>query len=87
MLVQPESRKSPDGTLKSVEKVAKKEWEDLKKMAGRNGVLLYFAGLLWWGEATAREPEAEILLGEWRVAVEEVRSVLEGAMKGSAKAK
>ncbi|KAJ7853403.1 hypothetical protein B0H13DRAFT_1904079 [Mycena leptocephala] len=65
--VQPKGRKLSDGVLQRPDKVAMKEWEDIGKMAGRNGVLLYVGGLLWWGEAAAVAPEAETLLGDWRV--------------------
>ncbi|KAJ7713870.1 hypothetical protein B0H16DRAFT_1809240 [Mycena metata] len=48
--VQPASRMQAGGKLKLAERVPVVEWEDLGKMSGRNGVLLYVGALLWWGE-------------------------------------
>ncbi|KAJ7140047.1 hypothetical protein C8R43DRAFT_1131787 [Mycena crocata] len=61
-------------------------WKDVGKMVGRNGMLLYVGALLWWGEAVVAmaeddEEELEGLLDEWREAVEDVRDVLEMAVK------
>jgi hypothetical protein len=56
--------------------VAIEDWEDLAKMVGCNGVLLYVGALLWWGEAAAGEENASILLAEWKVTVEDVAQVL-----------
>ncbi|KAJ6557768.1 hypothetical protein B0H19DRAFT_1070382 [Mycena capillaripes] len=67
--VQPKGRKSAKGKLGRAD-----------KMAVRNGVLLYVGALLWWGEAAAAEPEAEMLLKEWRGAVDDVRAVLAQAV-------
>ncbi|KAJ7021699.1 hypothetical protein C8F04DRAFT_1195171 [Mycena alexandri] len=71
--VQPASRMQASGKLKLA------EWEDLGKMSGRNGVLLYVGALLWWGEAAAEtedEREREVLMKDWRWAVDDVAGVL-----------
>jgi hypothetical protein len=78
-LVQPEGRKLANGDLRRADEVATKDWEEIAKMAGRNGVLLYMGGLLWWGEAAAAAPESEDLLKDWRLAVDDVAAVLRGA--------
>ncbi|KAJ7765184.1 hypothetical protein B0H16DRAFT_1717735 [Mycena metata] len=78
--VQPECRMQESGKLKLAERVPLEEWEELGKMSGRNGVLLYVGVLLWWGEAAAEteaEKEREVLLKDWRYAVDDVAIVLE----------
>jgi hypothetical protein len=59
------------------------EWDDMRKRHGRNGMLLYVGGLLWWGEAAAATGErASMLLADWRLAVEDVCAVLSEVVKG-----
>ncbi|KAJ7026918.1 hypothetical protein C8F04DRAFT_1267515 [Mycena alexandri] len=77
--VQPASRMQPSGKFSLPERVPLVEWENLGKMSGRNGVLLYVGALLWWGEAAAEtenEKEREVLMKDWRWAVDDVASVL-----------
>jgi hypothetical protein len=81
-VLQPESRKNGDSEMRHADEVPREEWEDIGKMAGRNGVLLYVGALLWWGEAAAAAPEAEKLLEDWRLAVDDVAAVLGEARKG-----
>ncbi|KAJ7504116.1 hypothetical protein B0H11DRAFT_2221563 [Mycena galericulata] len=58
------------------------EWEEMRKRHGRNGVLMYIGGLLWWGEAAAADEEqAKELLADWHLAVQDVRRVLEEVVK------
>ncbi|KAJ7033113.1 hypothetical protein C8F04DRAFT_1184373 [Mycena alexandri] len=78
---QPTGRVQASGKLMVAERVPARDWEDVSKMVGRNGLLLYVGGLLWWGEAAAAAAaeERELLLKDWRVAVEDVREVLESA--------
>ncbi|KAF8135297.1 hypothetical protein K438DRAFT_1786924 [Mycena galopus ATCC 62051] len=54
----------------------------MRQRYGRNGVLLYVGGLLWWGEAAAGESgrRAE-LLADWLLAVDDVCGVLDAALK------
>ncbi|KAJ7917311.1 hypothetical protein B0H13DRAFT_2322553 [Mycena leptocephala] len=75
-VVQPESRKNGDSEMRRADEVPREEWEEIGRMAGRNGVLLYVGALLWWGEAAAAAPEAEKLLEDWRLAVDDVAAVL-----------
>ncbi|KAJ6464242.1 hypothetical protein C8R47DRAFT_1079626 [Mycena vitilis] len=65
----------------SADTVPSAEWEELGKMTGRNGVLLYVGALLWWGDAAVKSTDAETLLAEWRLAVEDVRGALVAARK------
>lgn len=46
---QPGSRRKANGELGPPHDVAASEWEEIGKMAGRNGLLLFLGGLLWWG--------------------------------------
>jgi hypothetical protein len=80
-LVQPQARKQEDGEWKRAEEIPSSEWAEVGKMPGRNGMLLYVGGLLWWGEAAAAAEDAESLLQDWRCAVEDVAAVLEVACK------
>ncbi|KAJ7813176.1 hypothetical protein B0H13DRAFT_2382726 [Mycena leptocephala] len=80
-VVQPESRKNGDSEMRRADEVPREEWEEIGRMAGRNGVLLYVGALLWWGEAAAAAPEAEKLLEDWCLAVDDVAAVLGEARK------
>ncbi|KAJ7176399.1 hypothetical protein C8R43DRAFT_943184 [Mycena crocata] len=83
MELQPAVRKEGEDLLE-VEKVDAEEWDDVGKTHGRNGLLLYIGGLLWWGEAaagTVEEEESDTLLDEWREAVVDVSAVLVEAVK------
>ncbi|KAF8168601.1 hypothetical protein K438DRAFT_1983743 [Mycena galopus ATCC 62051] len=80
----------PAARLKAGEKwvgpgeVAEMEWEEMSKRYGRNGVLLYIGGLLWWGEAAATLAVGEgrgELLADWRLAVHDVCGVLSEVVK------
>ncbi|KAJ7148594.1 hypothetical protein C8R46DRAFT_1231087 [Mycena filopes] len=73
---QPAVRKKRNGKFVAAAKVATKEWEDVAKMAGRNGLLLYVGALLWWGEAAVGAGED---LEEWKEAARDVAEVLEKA--------
>ncbi|KAJ7148605.1 hypothetical protein C8R46DRAFT_1231121 [Mycena filopes] len=70
---QPAARKKRKGKFVGAEKVARKGWEEVAKMTGRNGVLLYVGALLWWGEAVVSAGEE---LEEWKEAVRDVAAVL-----------
>ncbi|KAF8208329.1 hypothetical protein K438DRAFT_1961822 [Mycena galopus ATCC 62051] len=50
---QPEARKLPNGKLGPCSMVSAEEWKNalVSQMAGKNGMLLYVAVLLWWAEA------------------------------------
>ncbi|KAJ7042733.1 hypothetical protein C8F04DRAFT_1251547 [Mycena alexandri] len=77
--MQPASRMQENGKFKVAALVPVAEWEELGKMAGRNGVLLYVGALLWWGEVAAEtedEEEREVLMKDWRWAVDNVASAL-----------
>ncbi|KAJ7446062.1 hypothetical protein FB451DRAFT_1412422 [Mycena latifolia] len=68
--VQPPSHVNAKGEWEAPEKVGVEEWEDIGKMHGRNGMLLFVGALLWWGEAAAaNEEERGPLLDDWRLAV------------------
>ncbi|KAJ7601619.1 hypothetical protein DFH06DRAFT_1025326 [Mycena polygramma] len=74
--IQPESRRMENGDLRGAEKVAAGGWTELSKMGGRNGLSLYVGSLLWWGEAAGEADDAGMLLADWRLALNEVASVL-----------
>ncbi|KAJ7469927.1 hypothetical protein B0H11DRAFT_2238069 [Mycena galericulata] len=58
------------------------EWDEMRKRHGRNGVLMYVGGLLWWGEAAvADEEQGKELLADWHLAVDDVCRVLEEVVK------
>ncbi|KAK6992771.1 hypothetical protein R3P38DRAFT_3225087 [Favolaschia claudopus] len=58
------------------------DWEEFGTMTGKNGLLLYLGGLLWWGEAVCETgEESGLLRGEWEAAVKEVASVLAVTVK------
>ncbi|KAF8210234.1 hypothetical protein K438DRAFT_1959508 [Mycena galopus ATCC 62051] len=74
---QPEACRLPSGKLMSSRLVETKEFTDVSKMAGRNGMLLYVGALLWWGEAARAVGEgSEEQVKEWKIAVVDVGSVL-----------
>ncbi|KAJ7758478.1 hypothetical protein DFH07DRAFT_958338 [Mycena maculata] len=74
----PEGRLGDDvGMMKQPEGLAAKDWEQLAKMHGRNGLVFVVAGLLWWGEALAAVEGKEGLRDDWMTAVEDVRWALE----------
>ncbi|KAJ6512874.1 hypothetical protein C8R45DRAFT_1087981 [Mycena sanguinolenta] len=75
--VQPDARTKENGKMGSVTLVPEDEWEEVSKMAGKNGLLMYVGALLWWGEAAAGAGEgADELLVDWKVAVADVVDVL-----------
>ncbi|KAJ7920729.1 hypothetical protein B0H13DRAFT_2319009 [Mycena leptocephala] len=78
---QPASRRKANGEFGPPHDVAASEWEEIGKMAGRNGLLLFLGGLLWWGEAAAAADDSEGLLDDWRDAVEDVAAVITEALK------
>ncbi|KAJ6463637.1 hypothetical protein C8R47DRAFT_1225128 [Mycena vitilis] len=75
---QPAARKKGRGRL---DKIPKGQWQELARMTGRNGMSLYVGTLLWWGEAAAACESSEELLGDWRLAVEDVSAVLGEVLK------
>ncbi|KAK7052712.1 hypothetical protein R3P38DRAFT_2763051 [Favolaschia claudopus] len=79
---QPQSRVGEDGWA-SPANVDSDDWSEMRLRYGRNGMLLYIGGLLWWGEAAASKEgaEKEILLADWRLAVEDVKEVLSEVVK------
>ncbi|KAJ7446039.1 hypothetical protein B0H11DRAFT_1930380 [Mycena galericulata] len=82
---QPAARVQDSGKLETPEVVETEEWADLAKTHGRNGLLLYLGGLLWWGEAaTAAGDDAALLLADWRLAVRDVAKVLTAVLLGVA---
>jgi hypothetical protein len=53
------------------------EWEELSKMVGRNGVVLYVGALLWWIEAVAgAEEDSMVLADNWLLAVDDFTLIL-----------
>ncbi|KAK7007322.1 hypothetical protein R3P38DRAFT_3212305 [Favolaschia claudopus] len=79
---QPESRKEADGSLGAIEGVPIEEWENFAKMMGKNGLLLYLGGLLWWGEAICEDgEESETFQREWKAAVGDAANALAMAVK------
>ncbi|KAJ7154823.1 hypothetical protein C8R46DRAFT_911129, partial [Mycena filopes] len=84
METQPSGRKKKNGELRAAKDVAAGEWEDISKMAGRNGMLMFVGSLLWWVEGAAGANEdgpASAALAEWKTAVNDVTSVLRAAVK------
>ncbi|KAJ7899933.1 hypothetical protein B0H13DRAFT_2336692 [Mycena leptocephala] len=75
---QPESRLSKDGEWRAPADLKSEDWSEVAKMHGRNGMLLYLGGLLWWGESAAAVPA---LLADWKLAVEDVSVVLVAAIE------
>ncbi|KAJ7800687.1 hypothetical protein B0H14DRAFT_2160004, partial [Mycena olivaceomarginata] len=73
MRVQPEARSEKLGP---VENVTREGWGEVLQMAGKNGMLLFVGALVWWGEAAAKDGEAEVLLQDWKIAVGDVARVL-----------
>ncbi|KAJ7832651.1 hypothetical protein B0H14DRAFT_3463264 [Mycena olivaceomarginata] len=69
MRAQPAARVKANGKLGPADAIPMEEWVKFSKMAGKNGLLLYMGGLLWWGEAAAAATDSKMLLGDWRVAV------------------
>ncbi|KAJ7641077.1 hypothetical protein FB45DRAFT_1021853 [Roridomyces roridus] len=69
------------GGWKGVEEMSANTWDELAKMHGRNGMLLYAAGLLWWGEAVQLSDDAEALRADWLLAVHDLTAILEATMK------
>ncbi|KAJ7848610.1 hypothetical protein B0H14DRAFT_3453018 [Mycena olivaceomarginata] len=69
MRAQPAARVKANGKLGPADAIPMEEWVKFSKMAGKNGLLLYMGGLLWWGEAAAAVTDSKMLLGDWRVAV------------------
>ncbi|KAJ7712106.1 hypothetical protein B0H16DRAFT_1744532 [Mycena metata] len=75
---QPEGRE-----LRAAEELELEDWAGVAKMHGRNGMLLYVGGLLWWGEAAAAEEDKDasaVFLAEWKTAVKDVTEVLRAAV-------
>jgi hypothetical protein len=69
MRAQPETHLQPNGKLGPAQAILLEEWVNISKMAGKNGLLLYMGGLLWWGEAAAAATDSVMLLGDWQIAV------------------
>ncbi|KAJ7851697.1 hypothetical protein B0H13DRAFT_1904987 [Mycena leptocephala] len=78
---QPGVRRNADGKLENPQQVPASGWEDIGKMAGRNGLLLFVGGLFWWGEAASAAEDSDLLLDDWRKAVEDVAGVMREAVK------
>ncbi|KAJ7464941.1 hypothetical protein B0H11DRAFT_2240370 [Mycena galericulata] len=80
--IQPPGRKIEGEAWVVPEELEGGDWEDISKTHGRNGMLIYLAGLLWWGEAAAAAEERSAeLLADWRLAVDDVAGVLAEALK------
>jgi hypothetical protein len=77
---QPEERVAGDQWLEAGE-MEGSSWDEMRKRHGRNGMLLYLGGLLWWGEAAAAEGAGSELLNDWGFAVDEVCAVLGEVVK------
>ncbi|KAJ7843280.1 hypothetical protein B0H13DRAFT_1909423 [Mycena leptocephala] len=73
---QPGVRRNTDGKLENPQQVPASGWEDIGKMAGRNGLLLFVGGLFWWGEAASAAEDSDLLLDDWRKAIEDVAGVM-----------
>ncbi|KAF8185254.1 hypothetical protein K438DRAFT_1765903 [Mycena galopus ATCC 62051] len=74
--VQPESRMLESGKLMALSRVGPQDWTHVSKMNGRNGIMLYVATLLWWGEAAVTHENAALLVADWKIAVRDVGCVL-----------
>ncbi|KAJ7794069.1 hypothetical protein B0H14DRAFT_3497393 [Mycena olivaceomarginata] len=72
---QPEARVAADEWQEARE-MEESAWDEMRKRHGRNGILLYLGGLLWWGEAAAVEGAGSELLKDWGLAVDNVCAVL-----------
>ncbi|KAJ7776705.1 hypothetical protein B0H14DRAFT_3508229 [Mycena olivaceomarginata] len=79
MRAQPAARLQTNRKLGPADAIPVEEWVNISKMAGKNGLLLYMGGLLWWGEAAAAAPDST-LLEDWRVAVLDMSCVLRVAV-------
>lgn len=78
---QPPARVEAD-VWKAPADVDLEDWKGIAGMHGRNGMLLYLGGLLWWGEAAvADKSESATRLAEWQEAVKDVGAVLKEALK------
>ncbi|KAJ7327490.1 hypothetical protein DFH08DRAFT_967919 [Mycena albidolilacea] len=80
MRAQPAARVKANGKLGPADAILMEEWVKFSKMAGKNGLLLYMGGLLWWGEAAAAATDSKMLLGDWRVAVLDMACALRVAV-------
>ncbi|KAJ7475543.1 hypothetical protein B0H11DRAFT_2235253 [Mycena galericulata] len=81
---QPAERRTEGLSWELPAEVEKGAWDEIAKMHGRNGMLLYVGGLLWWGEAVAAEKDSGAsLFSDWRLAVGDVARVLAEAVKAS----
>ncbi|KAJ7304574.1 hypothetical protein DFH08DRAFT_976752 [Mycena albidolilacea] len=80
MRAQPAARVKANGKLGPADAIPMEEWVKFSKMAGKNGLLLYMGGLLWWGEAAAAATDSKMLLGDWRVAVLDMACALRVAV-------
>ncbi|KAJ7795033.1 hypothetical protein B0H14DRAFT_3496424 [Mycena olivaceomarginata] len=80
MRAQPAARVKANGKLGPADVIPMEEWVKFSKMAGKNGLLLYMGGLLWWGEAAAAATDSKMLLGDWRVAVLDMACALRVAV-------
>ncbi|KAJ7802391.1 hypothetical protein B0H13DRAFT_2389627 [Mycena leptocephala] len=78
---QPESRLGKDGEWLAPADLKSEDWSEVAKMHGRNGMLLYLGGLLWWGESAAAAAATPALLADWKLAVEDVSVVLAAAIE------
>ncbi|KAJ6458523.1 hypothetical protein C8R45DRAFT_1110054 [Mycena sanguinolenta] len=71
-----------NGKMKSPSLLPEEDWEEVAKMAGKNGLLIYVGALLWWGEAAAEAADgADELLADWKLAVGDVADVLAMAIE------
>jgi hypothetical protein len=80
MRAQPAAHVKANGKLGPADAMPREEWVKFSKMAGKNGLLLYMGGLLWWGEAAAAATDSKMLLGDWRVAVLDMACALRVAV-------
>ncbi|KAJ7860611.1 hypothetical protein B0H14DRAFT_2576580 [Mycena olivaceomarginata] len=80
MRAQPAARVKANGKLGPADAIPMEEWVKFSKMAGKNGLLLYMGGLLWWGEAAAAATDSKMLLGDWRIAVLDMACALRVAV-------
>ncbi|KAJ7886248.1 hypothetical protein B0H14DRAFT_2563547 [Mycena olivaceomarginata] len=76
----PAAHVQANGKLGPADAIPMEEWVKFSKMAGKNGLLLYMGGLLWWGEAAAASTDSTMLLGDWRVAVLDMACALRVAV-------
>ncbi|KAJ6461939.1 hypothetical protein C8R47DRAFT_993375 [Mycena vitilis] len=78
---QPVGRVNKKGQMVAHAHISTAKWENLGKMVGRNGVLLYMGSLLWWGEAAAQSDDTVDLLKDWNLAVADVAAALAKALE------